>query len=215
MHLIFHAILNIKSMNKHVLNNDQELLLPLIHTFSLDYYLVGGTAIAFHLGHRRSIDFDLFTDKTFDPMIIRNKLLKDSSISHTFSQGTGELTVLVNRVKIAFFHYPFLIQRNELLDQIIALPDLITLGAMKAFALGRRAKWKDYVDLYFIFHQYSFQELIDKTDSIFKSEFNEKLFRTQLGYFEDIDYTEQIEYMPGFEKKDEEIKKFLQEISLT
>lgn len=49
---------------------------------------------------------------------------------------------------------------------------------MKAFALGKRAKWKDYVDLYFIFQNYSLQELVDKTNSIFKEQFNEKLFRT-------------------------------------
>ena len=85
---------------------------------------------------------------------------------------------------------------------------------MKSFALGRRAKWKDYVDLYFIFQKHSFQELMDKTNSIFKTEFNEKLFRIQLAYFEDIDYSEKINYMKGFEKKDDDIKQFLEKISL-
>ena len=202
-------------MNKQILNNDQEQLLPFIKLFSSDFYLVGGTAIAFHLGHRRSIDFDLFSDNTFDPMIIRNKIMQEKTIDHTFSQGSGELTVLINKVKVTFFHYPFIIQRNIIFEQKLSFPDLITLAAMKAFALGRRAKWKDYVDLYFIFQKHSFQELIEKTDSIYKSEFNEKLFRTQLSYFGDIDYSEQIEYMTGFEKKDEEIKKYLEKISLS
>lgn len=67
-------------MFKNILNNDQENILPLIKTFSNDYYLVGGTAIALHLGHRRSIDFDLFSDNTFDPMRIRTKLLTDQLI---------------------------------------------------------------------------------------------------------------------------------------
>ena len=196
-------------MNKQVLNNDQKLLLPFIKSFCPSYYLVGGTAIALHLGHRRSIDFDLFTDSTFDPMVIRNSIIKSKSIDYTFSQGVGELTVLINKVKMTFFHYPFIIKRDMLFEQIIALPDLITLGAMKAFALGRRAKWKDYVDLYLIFQKYSFQEIIDKTNSIFKAEFNEKLFRTQLSYFNDIDYSEEIEYMAGFEKKMMRLKSFL------
>lgn len=202
-------------MNKQILNNDQKQLLPLIHTFSPVFYLAGGTALALHLGHRRSIDFDLFADTPFDPMNIRNKLMKSVTIDYTFSQGTDELTVLISKVKITFFHYPFLIKRDVLFEQIVLLPDLITLGAMKAFALGRRAKWKDYVDLYFIFQKHSFQELIDETNSIFKAEFNEKLFRTQLAYFDDIDYTEQIEYMSGFEKKDNDIKQFLEKISLS
>ena len=48
-------------MHDNILTNEQRNLLPLIKAFSKDYYLVGGTAIALHIGHRRSIDFDLFT----------------------------------------------------------------------------------------------------------------------------------------------------------
>ena len=49
----------------------------------------------------------------------------------------------------------------------------------------------------------------------FFNKFNEKLFRTQLAFFEDIDYSEQIEYIEGFEKKDDAIKQFLEKISLS
>ena len=63
--------------------------------------------------------------------------------------------------------------------------------------------------------KYSFQDLIEKTHVIYKSEFNEKLFRTQLGYFEDIDHSEEIDYLPGFEKNDDEIKIFLEKMSLS
>lgn len=200
-------------MNKNILNPDQVELLNLLKFFSSNFYLVGGTAIALHLGHRRSIDFDLFTDKTFNPMTIRNKIRPP--IEYTFSQGEGELTVLISKVKVTFFHYPFVVERLTDLDNYIKLPDLITLGAMKVFALGRRAKWKDYVDLYYIFQKHSLKELINKANSIYKSEFNEKLFRTQLSYFEDIDRSETIQYMHGFEKNDDEIKKYLEKISLS
>lgn len=49
---------------------------------------------------------------------------------------------------------------------------------------------------------------------MFGGEFNEKLFRTQLSYFDDIDYSEEIEYMSGFEVSDDVVKNTLQEISL-
>ena len=111
-------------MFKNILNIDQVKLLPLIKSFSPDYYLVGGTAIALHLGHRRSIDFDLFTDKTFDPMHVRTKILSTHKIDQTFSQGEGELTILINKVKITFFHYPFIIERPTDFDSFIKLPDL-------------------------------------------------------------------------------------------
>jgi len=202
-------------MHNQILTKEQVQLLPLIKSFSQTHYLVGGTAIALHFGHRRSIDFDLFTDSLFDPMSVRTKLGKRYSIDQTISQGEGELTILIQNVKITFFYYPYPIERTVAFDDIIKLPDLLTLGAMKAFALGRRAKWKDYVDLYYIFQKHTFGDLMTKTNSVFKHEFNEKLFRSQLGYFEDIDYSEEIEYIPGFEKKDDDIKQFLEKISLT
>jgi hypothetical protein len=42
-------------MRKDILTANQIRLLPLIREFSREYYLVGGTAIALYLGHRRSI----------------------------------------------------------------------------------------------------------------------------------------------------------------
>lgn len=205
----------LKNMFKNILTEEQIKLLPLIKLFSKNFYLVGGTAIALQIGHRRSIDFDLFTEKSFNPLKIRRIILKNYQINQTLIQGDGELTIIVDQVKLTFLQYPFLIKRNLIFENIIKIPDLLTLGAMKAFALGKRAKWKDYVDLYFIFQKYNFKDLIDKTYSIFKTEFNEKLFRVQLSYFDDIDYSEEIEYLPGFEKKDEEIKEFLKKISLS
>ena len=50
-------------MHEKILTEDQKNLLPLVAEFSSDFGLVGGTAIALHLGHRRSIDFDLFSKK--------------------------------------------------------------------------------------------------------------------------------------------------------
>jgi hypothetical protein len=45
---------------KQILTEEQIELLPLIKAFKREFYLVGGTAIARHIGHRRSVDFDLF-----------------------------------------------------------------------------------------------------------------------------------------------------------
>ena len=47
-------------MHDEILNVDQLKLLPLMARFRREYYLVGGTAIALHIGHRRSVDFDMF-----------------------------------------------------------------------------------------------------------------------------------------------------------
>ena len=86
---------------------------------------------------------------------------------------------------------------------------------MKAFALNRRAKWKDYVDLYFIMKDhYSLKQIITEADNIFGSAFNSQLFRRQLSYFDDINYTEKVEYVSE-PLEDEIIKAFLTEMSFS
>jgi hypothetical protein len=98
---------------------------------------------------------------------------------------------------------------------IIELPTLLDLAAMKAHALGGRAKWKDYVDLYVLLKEhYNFQDISHRAKRIFGTFFNPKLFREQLAYFEDIDYREEIEYV-GDGLDEQQVKEFLTEIALS
>lgn len=82
-------------------------------------------------------------------------------------------------------------------------------------ALGGRNKWKDYVDLYFLFkNHFTFYEIATKAEKLFnKNVFSKKLFKGQLSYFDDIDYSEAVDYLPNFEVSEEEIKNFLVEIA--
>jgi hypothetical protein len=203
-------------MHKEILNQEQINLLPLIKTFFKDFYLVGGTAIALQIGHRRSIDFDLFTFKEFDNFGIRNKIKKEGwKIEKIFKDEAGQFTFFVNQVQLTFLNYPFSIKPAESFEKIIKMPDLLTLAAMKAYALGRRAKWKDYVDLYFIISKYhSIKKIVARSEEIFKNEFNERIFREQLGYFKDINYSEEVNFLPGQAVDEEIIKKTLIKFSL-
>ena len=47
-------------LHPEILNEAQKELLPFIKSFAREYYLVGGTAVSLQIGHRQSIDFDLF-----------------------------------------------------------------------------------------------------------------------------------------------------------
>lgn len=205
-------------LHKEILTKEQVGLLHLVRLFNKDFGLVGGTAIALHIGHRESIDFDLFSLDDFENDKIRKKIVKAKRIARIIRDETGQFTLEINTVKFTFFHYPFKIKFSKKLDDVIKIPDILTLGAMKAYALGRRPKWKDYVDLYFIIKDHhSVKEISEKANKIFGKEFNEKLFRSQLCYFEDINinYQEKVIYKPGFEVSDEIIKKNLIEFSLS
>ena len=86
---------------------------------------------------------------------------------------------------------------------------------MKAYALGRRSKWKDYVDLFFLLKdKFTLQQIIDRSIMIFGDLFSDKLFRSQLSYFDDIDYTEEVDYLVNA-PSDAEIKSFLIDLATT
>ncbi len=202
-------------MHKEILTTEQVLLLGIVKNFSKDFILVGGTAIALHLGHRRSIDFDLFSFKPFKNDAIKKRIIRYHKINKTYVTRPGELTALVDGIKLTFFEFSYYIPTRHFFEKVIRVPDLLTLAAMKAFALGYRSKWKDYVDLYFILRDhYSLDTISKRAQELFKGEFNAKILRGQLGYFDDIDYREQVEFLPGFEVSEKKIKTALVEFSL-
>lgn len=202
-------------LHREILSVEQAALLPVVKLFSDKFGLVGGTAIALHLGHRESIDYDLFTFDEFINKKIRRKITQVAKIEAIILDEAGQFTFKINGVRFTFFQFPYKINYTESFDDIIKMPDILTLAAMKAFALGRRAKWKDYVDLYFILKDhYSVSDITARGVEIFGNEFNEKIFRVQLAYFEDIDYSEQVIYRKGFKVDDEIIKKALVEFSI-
>lgn len=80
---------------------------------------------------------------------------------------------------------------------------------------------------YLVWHTKNFEHLSNESivenvlnygnfaDEIFGNEFNEKIFRSQLVYFKDIDYTEKVIFMKDFEVPDKIIKEKLVEFALS
>jgi hypothetical protein len=203
-------------MRRDILTTKQIELLPLIREFSSDYYLVGGTAIALYLGHRRSIDFDLFTSSTIKKQFIKRKIdLHRYPVDQILFEDSEQIHFVINSVKITFYSFPYPIKAVLDFEKIIMIPDLLTLSAMKAYALGGRAKWKDYVDLYFLLKdRFTLRDISLQANNVFGSHFNEKLFREQLCYFQDVDYSESVDFVSAVIGEDE-IKKFLADVATT
>lgn len=203
-------------MHKEILTSEQVLFLPLLVQFKKDWGLVGGTAVALHIGHRESIDFDMFSHKPFGNLSLQRRIEKVRQINEILVNKGGEFTFVIGSVKFTFFHYPFNIDYSENFENVIRLPTLLTLAAMKAFAIGQRNKWKDYVDMYFIIRDhYNIEKISAHAHMLFGDRFNGRMFRNQLSYFDDINYKEAVVFKSGFEIPDEEIKRALTEYSLS
>ena len=201
-------------LHPEVLNKAQQDLLPLVGKFGREYYMVGGTAIALYLGHRRSIDYDLFKKA---PLKRKKNLeiIQESGFPYQVVFNTdGQMNLVVNGVKLTFFQYEFDVKAVTDFQGAIKLPSLPDLAAMKAYALGRRSKWKDYVDLYFLLKdRYSIDEISARAETIFGELFSSKMFRIQLSYFEDVDYSEEVEYLIPNPPSNQEIQTYLTEVS--
>ena len=203
-------------MHPEILTEKQKALFPLLRQFSPSFYLAGGTAIALHIGHRRSIDFDLFTRDELHRIRIHHILKKGGfEIQDVLYEAFDQLNCLVLGVKLTFFTYPFDIPAPHSFESVISMPALLDLGAMKAYTLGGRGKWKDYVDLYFLLRDhFSLNEIESRAHRLYGSVFNEKLFREQMAYFEDIDDTEEVD-MVSENPDPEQIQTFLANAALS
>lgn len=114
------------------------------------FYLAGGTALALHLGHRYSKDFDFFTLQDFDMDSLRQGLEQRGNCQD-IRQRPKTLFLTFDAILCSFIFYQY-----PLLDVATPSPwgfDLVTvreIGAMKIMAIGGRGRKRDFIDLYFI-----------------------------------------------------------------
>lgn len=197
-------------MYSNIISDKQKKLLPFIKCFT-DYYLAGGTSLALQLGHRESIDFDMFKNEELSIRLINSKIREfDLEVQKVIVKNAEEYSLVLGNVKCTFLYFPYNIVAKGTFEGI-CLPGAVTIGAMKAFAMGRRSKWKDYVDMYFLLHKFSIKEIIDEAVTVFGTFFSDRLFLEQLCFFEDIDYSEEVKYTGKVLSK-EEVQSFLRRV---
>ncbi len=123
-------------------------------SFIKDFYLAGGTGLAFHLGHRFSVDLDFFSDDDAavgpDQRDSLRSLLDDPSLVITYDVD-GTFVAAWRDVGVSFFRLPLypLVQEPIMLAGI-PIATLPEIGAMKLAAVIDRGARKDMVDLYYI-----------------------------------------------------------------
>ena len=117
-----------------------------------EFVLYGGTALALHLGHRDSVDFDFFANCAIDPDAVYRTVafLKGSQITQN---EPNTLTCLVDRdgpIKVSFFGVPHVARLSPpciCADNGLKVASLIDIAATKAAVVQRRAEAKDYIDI--------------------------------------------------------------------
>ncbi len=147
------------------------------------FYLVGGTAIALQLGHRESIDLDLFTIRPFSNTIILNSLPKKFFVK-TLVEEPNVLMLEINDVKVDFIKmsYPILFPTIEI--EKVRMLGLKDIAPMKLKAIAQRGSKKDFYEIYYLLNEMSLTSIFEN----FKSKFNlQDIFHIikSLMYFDD------------------------------
>ncbi len=175
-------------MHDKALTKKAAQLFPKLGRFE-SFYLVGGTALALQIGHRLSVDFDLFSEKELPQNLLQKikKVFPESTLEVTY-KGMDQINLLLDEVKTTFFHYPYPVREPLITYQNVSIASIPEIAAMKAFAIGKRLAYKDYVDWYFLLSKrhVTLPEVIRLAQSKFKDEFNDRLFLGQLASLMDI-----------------------------
>ncbi len=122
------------------------------------FVLVGGTALALQIGHRRSIDLDLFAIQDFDTSNLVPALLQNYDLVSTL-QMPQTLIGTINGIKVDFirFKYPFI--RPILEINGIRMLSIEDIAPMKLDAITGRGSKKDFFDLYYLLQHFNLDTL--------------------------------------------------------
>lgn len=156
-------------------------------SFVQDFYLVGGTALALHLGHRESIDLDFFSAKDF----VLEKLKKDISAIGQYlltNEEKGTLDGMLDDVKLTFIQYEYPLLFPFVDFNGVKLADERDIACMKIDAISSRGSKKDFIDLYFLLEKYSLQELLSFFEQKYSHiKYNKLHLLKSLAYFDDAE----------------------------
>jgi hypothetical protein len=158
-----------------------------------EFTLYGGTAIALHLGHRQSVDFDFFGSRRFNADTLQDRI-PFLEAAEVLQRDANTVTYLVDRggpVKISFFGVPGIGRVDRplvALDIGLAVASLRDLAGTKASVVQVRSEAKDYIDVAtLISHGIDLATALAAARAIYGDWFNPQNALKALVYFGDGD----------------------------
>jgi hypothetical protein len=180
------------------LNTIDKPLFKVLEDFSLlpelsEFKLVGGTALALQVGHRKSDDLDFFTDRSFaiDEVIIALKeYTSDIQLMDKRPNGLSFILKLkgehVEQRKVDIYNWAVKFIRPATFEGNIRLSSLEDIAAFKMDAICSRKEKKDFVDLAVLLQKFSFEEMMGFYTEKFPYA-DQRIVLSQITNFEDLE----------------------------
>lgn len=159
--------------------------LPHLQGFSL----VGGTALALTLGHRKSIDIDLFSSLPFDERALLETLEQELNFSLHFA-AKNTLKGSIDGIKTDLLTHPYPQVEPPVMIRDVRVQSLPDITAMKLNAIcisGQRVK--DFIDLYFLTDHFTTEEMLGFYRKKY-SQHHDSIALKSLVWFEDADISD-------------------------
>lgn len=165
---------------------------PLLASFNL----VGGTSLALRLGHRKSVDLDLFSKEDFDLQEIKEMLVNQYGFKVSYEKGKT-LKGFIGKVMVDLIRYDYPHISPVETEEGIRLGSLPDIAAMKLSSIcDNGSRIKDFIDIAHLSNLYSFDEMLQFYTQKFPSS-NPIVPTKSLVYFDDINFDEDIVMMQG------------------
>ncbi|GIW67502.1 MAG: hypothetical protein KatS3mg096_370 [Candidatus Parcubacteria bacterium] len=197
-------------MFEKVLDKKRKKLLPLFSFLKKDFYLAGGTGLSLILGHRKSYDFDFFSEKKFDERNLFEKILslaKNHKVIKSLSDKSSLFLVFDNEVNVNFLFYKYPLIKPLIKTKFLNIASLEDILCMKLLVVTERIEFKDYVDLYYGLKKVKLKQIVNL--------FNKKISDVDINFIfkELLDFSEieeePIDFMPSKRVDLSTIKNFL------
>jgi len=161
-----------------------------------DFNLVGGTSLALQIGHRNSIDIDLFGNSEINSELFIEKLSEFGDVK--VAQSTKNILITkINEIKVDFVNYKYPLLSEHLFIENIRMLSTKEIAAMKLNAIAGRGSKKDFIDLYFLLNEFSLEDILSFYEKKYK---DGSVFMVQksLTYFDDADAKQQPKMFKDF-----------------
>lgn len=185
------------------LNTIDDTVYKLLIEFTSSEYLTpfalaGGTSLALQMGHRKSIDVDLFAFEEVNMPEI--SLFLENAFDNITIRSTSIVFIFchINGVKCDFVkHAKYKLIKPCFIKEGIRMFSIEDIAAMKLNAICGRGSKKDFYDIYSLLQFFSLKELLQFYDFKFQSD-NSWMALRSLQYFEDADTQEEPELVKPF-----------------
>ena len=147
--------------------------------------LVGGTALALQLGHRKSIDLDMFGSIEATSEEIQDACRNAGELE--ISKTSKNINIYwVDGIKVDCVNYPYeWLEECKVLDGL-RLASVNDIAAMKISAIINRGTKKDFIDLHFLLKEMSLNQILDLYDKKYPDG-SRFIAIKSLTYFEDAE----------------------------